>query len=33
MRRLVAVLEAGRVSLGAMVGHQRDGLLKMLVTP
>lgn len=49
MRRLMAVIEAGRVDLGAMVthrfrlddieaayelfGHQRDGVLKVAVTP
>ena len=49
MRRLMAVIEAGRVDLGAMVthrfrlddieaayelfGHQRDGVLKVAITP
>ena len=49
MRRLMSVIEAGRVDLGAMVthrfrlddieqayelfGHQRDGVLKVAITP
>jgi threonine dehydrogenase-like Zn-dependent dehydrogenase len=49
MRRLMAVIEAGRVDLSAMVthrfrlddieaayelfGHQRDGVLKVAITP
>jgi threonine dehydrogenase-like Zn-dependent dehydrogenase len=49
MRRLMAVIEAGRVDLGAMVTHrfklddieaayelfehQRDGVLKVAITP